>query len=117
MPDPAAYLHASRTPRLIDLQPTDVSVKHLMAPLLTTWCRTGAGRTDPRLTYRTTSSCDCPSTTGHWTIEASMLDRYGPLPFTARGKPIRWRWWHTVLGDPEYTVTATDLPDRAWETE
>jgi hypothetical protein len=80
-----------------------------MAELLFSWCRMPDDRTDVRLRYQS-SGCGC-SGIGEWTLESKMLDQYGPLPFTSRGKPIRWRWWHTLFGGAKFTVYAVDVPD------
>lgn len=109
MREPIPSFSIRRDARLIGLFPHCAAVKQRLAQALVLWCATPEGRTDARLHYRTSSSCNCGNTS-YWTMEASMLDQYGPLPFTARGKPIRWRWWHTLLGNPSFTVTTSDLP-------
>jgi len=101
-------LTANRSAHLLHLRPADRWAKYPMAELLVTWCKTPDGRTDPRLSYRT-SGCGCGSH-GEWTLEPQMLDQYGPLPFTSRGKPIRWRWWHSLFGAARFTVYGVDVP-------
>lgn len=112
MPDPTAYLPTSRRPRLINLQPADAATKRDMAVLLMDWCRTDDDRTDVRLVYRTCGCSPTGSSIGHWTIEPCMLRRYGPLPFTSRGRPIRWRWWHRWRSKERrrFIIVAADLP-------
>lgn len=110
MSDPILSASVRRDTRLIELLPQDKAVKQRLAQALVLWCAKPDGRTDVRLHFRTGSSCGC-SGMAYWTMEASMLDQYGPLPFTSRGKPIRWRWWHTLLGNPSFTITASDLPE------
>ena len=46
----------------------------------------------------------------YWRIDCYALDRFGPLPFTAEGKPVRWGWLYWLKNAPHLTVTATDLP-------
>lgn len=94
---------------LIRLRPADRWAKYPMAELLVSWCKTPDDRTDARLQYQS-SSCG-HSVIGEWTLEPRMLDQYGPLPFTSRSKPIRWRWWHTLFGTARFTVYAVDVPD------
>lgn len=110
MSDSVLSVSVRRDPRVIELLPHDRTVKQRMAQALVVWCATPDGRTDVRLHLRTGSSCGC-SGMAYWTLEAPMLDQYGPLPFTSRGKTIRWRWWHTLLGNPSFTITAADLPE------
>jgi hypothetical protein len=110
MRDPVLSVSVRRDPRLIELLPQDKAVKQRLARALVSWCATPEGRTDVRLHYRTGSSCGC-RTMAYWTLEASMLDQYGPLPFTSQGKTIRWRWWHELFHSPSFTITAADLPD------
>ena len=45
-----------------------------------------------------------------WRINAEALDRFGPLPFTAVGKPVRWSWRYYLQNSPNLTVQQTDLP-------
>lgn len=110
MRDPAVPAPVRRDPRLIELLPQDDAVKQRLAQALVSWCATPEGRTDARLHLRTASSCGCRSM-AYWTVEAPMLDQYGPLPFTSRGRTIRWRWWHKLLRSPSFTITAADFPD------
>lgn len=44
-----------------------------------------------------------------WRLDHGAFDRYGPLPFTAGGKPIRWTWRYRLKSAPILTVTAADL--------
>lgn len=46
----------------------------------------------------------------YWLIDAYAFTQYGPLPFTAGGKPVRWSWSYWLKNAPHLTVTATDLP-------
>lgn len=95
--------------RIIRLKPADRHAKNPMARLLTAWAATPEGNPDVCLQYRT-SGCGC-SDTGYWTIEPEMLERYGPLPFTARGRTIRWRWWHSLFGEASFTVYYDDVAE------
>lgn len=47
----------------------------------------------------------------YWWIDGAAFDKYGPLPFTAEGKPIRWGWLYWLQNAPHLTVTKTDLPE------
>lgn len=46
----------------------------------------------------------------YWRIDPAAFDRFGPLPFTAEGKPVRWTWLYWLQNAPTLTVTASDLP-------
>jgi hypothetical protein len=50
----------------------------------------------------------------YWRIDPDAFDRFGPLPFTAEGKPIRWTWLYGLQdifqSAPTLTVKASDLP-------
>lgn len=47
---------------------------------------------------------------GYWLIDAYAFTEYGPLPFTAGGKPVRWSWTYWLRNAPQLIVTAKDLP-------
>lgn len=48
-----------------------------------------------------------------WRIDGAAFQRFGPLPFTAGGKPVGWSWWYQLRNSPRLTVLETDLPDDA----
>lgn len=45
----------------------------------------------------------------YWRIDGRAFEEYGPLPFTAEGKPIRWSWLYWLRNAPTLTVTDRDL--------
>lgn len=47
----------------------------------------------------------------YWRIDCTAFERFGPLPFTAGGRPIRWTWLYWLQNAPTMTVLATDLPN------
>lgn len=46
----------------------------------------------------------------YWRLHGDAFDRFGPLPFTAGGKPVRWGWRYWLQNAPTLTVLASDLP-------
>lgn len=45
----------------------------------------------------------------YWRIDEAAFEAYGPLPFTAGGKPVRWTWLYWLQNAPTLTVTPSDL--------
>lgn len=47
----------------------------------------------------------------YWRIDGEAFNQFGPMPFTAGGKPVRWSWMYWLQNAQTMTVLKTDLPD------
>lgn len=51
-----------------------------------------------------------PRPFAYWRIDGAAFEAYGPAPFTAGGRPVRWTWLYWLRNAPTLTVTDADLP-------
>lgn len=90
----------------INIYPATAEVREPMAHLLQEW---SGGRSEG--IDRIQPGCNCGFPQPYWQVTAAALREHGSLPFTSRGRTIRWRWWHLCTAGSRFDVTEADLPE------
>lgn len=105
-----SWIEVTRVQRIINLYTENSQTAWNLKRALNTWCSTGEGNPDQRLQSRV-SGCGCDRSRVHvFTFPDSLLAEYGPLPFTAKGAEIRWRWWHYFGQGARFDLADEDVP-------
>lgn len=107
------WVEVTRLEKLIRIDAGGLDMALELRPVINRWCSLDGVAPDQRLQFHA-KGCGCNNSRIHyWTFPASMIDQYGPLPFTAEGETIRWRWWHYFGQGARFTVVKDDLREVA----